>query len=647
MCAYVLPWVLSGKSGYIRIHDGLDSLMSWYTIMKHQGFWFTDNLELVGPIFENGAPRISYPNELSIISVLFGLLEPYWAYVAYQLIFRLAALSGMYMLLQTFINRDQSSHRTIVFGVSLCYALLPYFTWAAGPAVLAWIAYVLARSWRNLFGPLDFLVLLIAPLFTAFQFTGFFVVATALLLIPLAYALDKLNWRLVGAVVLVSVSHIAIDYRLFEFILLNGFETHRVDFVLGNTTLGNAIESLFDDLKNGSSHAPSLHYFLIMPVAGIALLNWALKPKWLSTLLAGNRPIIVRRWFKIGAVILGLLVLLWVMMHLPNMVLLEKQIKGIARHIKVFINFIPILLWMAGMAVAFLVIFKWFSTDRHLRKDSHQSLEPHPLENCSLAVLALLLSSGLILIISIFYGLWVWSGLDFIRDAIPIFKQFNPTRINFLRPFAWMLVFALSLLVLLRQGRLPLRILLTLLAIQISLELAHHEFLTSKKNEGISFSQFMAEDQFNAIEQAIGAPKASYVVGSIGLHPSIAQYNGFRTADAYFSLYPKSYKTRFRKVVFEEFSRLPELLRYFDEWGSRAYFFSSEMTCPRNGSICTKKIAVSIDRLELNMAAMKSLGVGYLLSVATIGNAAELGLKSIGTFEDEHSAWSVTVYKIE
>ena len=298
------------------------------------------------------------------------------------------------------------------------------------------------------------------------------------------------------------------------------------------------------------------------------------------------------------------------------------------------------------MAAAFWAIFKWFSIDRRQLKPP-QTLESKPLEDGSFAVWVPLLGSGLILVISIFYGLWLWSGLDFIWDAIPIFGQFNPTRINFARPFVWMLVFAFALLLLARPGRKQHRIILTLLVMQISLELAHHEFITSKKNEGISFSQFMAEDQFNAIEQAIGRPKASYVVGSIGLHPSIAQYNGFRTADAYFSLYPKSYKIRFREAVFEEFSRLPELLRYFDEWGSRAYFFSSEMVCPRNGAVCTKETTVSIDRLKLNMPAMKSLGIGYLFSVATIGNAAELGLKSIGTFEDNHSAWSVTVYKIE
>lgn len=96
---YVMPWVLSGEAGYIRIHDGLDGLMADYVIMKHSGFWLASNLEMVGTKLAGAAPRVCYPSEISAASFLFYFLEPYWAYVAYQFLFRIMAFTGMYALL--------------------------------------------------------------------------------------------------------------------------------------------------------------------------------------------------------------------------------------------------------------------------------------------------------------------------------------------------------------------------------------------------------------------------------------------------------------------------------------------------------------------------------------------------------------------
>ncbi|MDA6131502.1 DUF6044 family protein, partial [Escherichia coli] len=58
--------------------------------------------------------------------------------------------------------------------------------------------------------------------------------------------------------------------------------------------------------------------------------------------------------------------------------------------------------------------------------------------------------------------------------------------------------------------------------------------------------QFYAEEQFSAIKEYIGLPQEDYRVASIGLHPAIAQYNGFYTLDSYNNFYPLTYKYQFR-----------------------------------------------------------------------------------------------------
>lgn len=48
-----------------------------------------------------------------------------------------------------------------------------------------------------------------------------------------------------------------------------------------------------------------------------------------------------------------------------------------------------------------------------------------------------------------------------------------------------------------------------------------------------SVKQYYAVDLFRQIQTYIGKPQRSYRAASIGLHPSIAQYNGFYALDTY------------------------------------------------------------------------------------------------------------------
>lgn len=71
-----------------------------------------------------------------------------------------------------------------------------------------------------------------------------------------------------------------------------------------------------------------------------------------------------------------------------------------------------------------------------------------------------------------------------------------------------------------------------------------------------TFREFYASEQFKEIKEYIGRPQDSYRVASIGLHPSIAQYNGFYTLDTYNNLYPLSYKYEFRKIIEKELEKI-------------------------------------------------------------------------------------------
>jgi hypothetical protein len=159
-----------------------------------------------------------------------------------------------------------------------------------------------------------------------------------------------------------------------------------------------------------------------------------------------------------------------------------------------------------------------------------------------------------------------------------------------------------------------------------------------------SVKQFYATTQFKEIEQYIGKPKNSYRVASIGIHPAIAQYNGFYTLDTYNNFYPLSYKHEFRKIIAKELKKSPILEKYFDDWGGRCYIFVAELGKKYDFK---KNSKVKIHHLQMNTSVFKQMGGQYILSAVPIINAEENGLELKKTFDQKDSAWRIYLYQVK
>lgn len=565
--AYILPWMLAGESGYIRIHDTLDSNLVWYKIMTEQKFWFAPNLSEVGSIFEKGVPRVSYPSELSVVALLFAWLEPYWAYVANQFILRLVAFSGMYIFLRSNLPVGQRSHIFIALGVALCYAALPYWAFGGGAvAGLAWIFYALIRVWRGHLGIAEVIILFVYPFYSHIVLTGMFLIGLSWLLIPVALIFGHRLRPILIATIITTISHLLVSYRLVEYAVMGGFISQRADYVMPHNSLAIAWSETLRIFQYGE-WAVTLHGSVI---------------------------------FYTVLVVLAFTLLLFV-----------------ARHIL------------------------WHQAERSMlnrAKDTWWQSQSSALGFMVATCFAM----------ALFCGLWNWNPITTWRETMPILVMVNFTRISFYMPFLWMVAFALALAIIVNKIQFIGFILIAgLLIAQLRVELPQHEYFVEKKQTGITYAQFFSKPLFDDIANSLPGNRLSYVVGSIGIHPSVAQYNGFKTADAFLALYPKEYKVKFRKVVVDEFSLRPDLLKYFDEWGSSAYFYITEMWCPRDGAVCTKTKLIPPVPVRFDVLAMRDLlGVKYLFSVPTISNAADLGLTYMGTFESSESAWHITVYRL-
>lgn len=132
-------------------------------------------------------------------------------------------------------------------------------------------------------------------------------------------------------------------------------------------------------------------------------------------------------------------------------------------------------------------------------------------------------------------------------------------------------------------------------------------------------------------------------VVSLGLFPTIAEFNGFYTLDSYFDNYPVVYKHKFRKVIAKELAKSEELRKYYDDWGSRCYLFSSEIE--RNFYYC-KKDNKKVHNLEINTCFLKQMGCKYILSAVEIENYQQNELQYIQNYSLPNSFWRIWVYKI-
>ena len=106
-------------------------------------------------------------------------------------------------------------------------------------------------------------------------------------------------------------------------------------------------------------------------------------------------------------------------------------------------------------------------------------------------------------------------------------------------------------------------------------------------------------------------PEEEYRVASIGLHPAIAQYNGFYTLDSYNNFYPLSYKYEFRKIIEKELEKNKTIRIYFDEWGGRCYLFTDELGKHYMFKKSSKK---KLKKVQFNLNHLKKWVALYLFS---------------------------------
>nr|WP_096190939.1 DUF6044 family protein [Neobacillus soli] len=244
------------------------------------------------------------------------------------------------------------------------------------------------------------------------------------------------------------------------------------------------------------------------------------------------------------------------------------------------------------------------------------------------------------ILLSIWYAFWFYEGWLPLTKRFHFLDTFNFARYHFLRPLVIYAGFALALKVISLQGLGWAKTAKWIAVFQILfLCLFNDEIIYRQKP---TVKQFYAEALFEEINDHIALPKEEYRVASIGIHPAIAQYNGFYTLDTYNNFYPLSYKHQFRKIIEKELAKNKTIRKYFDQWGGRCYIFTAQLG---KRYMIKKDSKRHLKNLELHTDVFKEMGGRYIFAALPIDNAEQNQLALDKVFVSKTSAWKIYLYK--
>lgn len=619
---FMIPFLILGTGSIVTYHDQLDGELLNY--MLSAKYFFTDIR--VYPEIMNGLPAAGAVPPAPLFVLLYMIFKPFTAFMVSQWVLYLVGFLGMYLLLLKLTGRE-----FISFGVAVIFMLLPFY-------------------------PVYGLCIPGQPL--------------------LFYAVLSLYQGEVSSSSLCQFGTVSRQYRDFPC---------KKDFLLCKKTLSQKVHTFSFYLLiivYGAASSPVLVGFACLLVLGIFALFQT------ASALRAKKKVPLSPWLSIGALLLTYIIFnlnLVKQVLFPGSTYVSHKTELVLTPQEPLSNFKDI--FGAGLSYAqsyhtvlfFLVVLclllffgRMAARAFSGRGDrSAPALQPSaPTEETDADVRILFVRAAwtllCILIICLFAVFYHGNFVTALRNASSgILKTFNLDRICWLLPTAWCVLAAYLLAFvaaffkngitpvspwkgILRQGIIWGT--LCLWGITVLLHSALRPNLVKLAKGGdyyaLDWDNFFAEDIFSQIDEAIGKPKESYRVVSIGIYPAAAAYNRFYCLDGYSNNYPLTYKHIFRELIEGELEKNDYVRMLFDTWGNRCYITTAEQA---NYYTFEKKWNSVIYDLDLNKKVLEELNCQYVFSAAYLMNAEENGLSPLREepFETEGSWYHIYVYEVE
>lgn len=575
---YLLPLITEGQDLYVSVYDVLDGIIPTLIVLTKSGAIWADSMTMI-PDMMYGLPRISYGTEFRLLLWLFYFFPPFTAYAINEVLIHIVAFGSMLLLL-SYLLRTPNKY-SISVAVALMFSLMPI--WPMGSLSIPLMPLTLLLFLRILHDRAsrwEWAALIIIPLTSNFVVYFFFFLAV-LGVYGIIENIHKRRLHLLfwGALLLLILLFMTAEYRLVGHMLWDsGYVSHRVEMTRFYNDLGLTLKAAHLLFINGHPHADAAHFPIVLP---FILLTMIL----IFTGLSSNRRILI------------IIIIFFVFFYYL----------GVFKSILTSVYTMPaiILLTLTGLLTA-----------KHHR--------------------FLFILMGIQLVITYWFAFWYYESWQSITQIYPFLEMFNLSRFNHLQPFIWYLLLALSVSTF-DRGKLRLLILLSgLLIVQIPYLWERRTF-SSPGADGLTFRTYYAKPLFDEISTFINRPKTSYRVISLGIHPTVALFNGFYTLDGYSTNYPLAYAhlfAAFNKRIVNKKSNGPNWTsKCYVDMDDRHVYFVYDKTTP-------------ISYLDLNLDLMKSYGLEFIFSGYEILDPARYGMTFLKKFSHTDSYWDVYLYSL-
>lgn len=583
---YLSPLVLTGEDLIIRIHDNLDSAHAKYVVLANSGAMFADSMELI-PNILHGLPRLSFGSEFFVLPWLYVLFEPFSAYTVNEAMMHIIAYFGMVVLLKRyFIAEDDYKSSLLVHISALMFALLPFWP-PGGLSVagqpLALYAFLNIRQKRDTF--YDWLILALIPFYSSFVLAFVFFLSILFFMFVFdSLNTGKLNYKFLLAIILMTTIYLIIENRLISLMLFDpDYISHRSAFRMHLKDFMASYKFMHLNFLDGHIQTENMQFLVVIYIVLIGLILAQLKQEF-------STPTSI----------------------LFSVIAITVYTAGIYHSLMVSKYAMVVLI---GISLLFL----------YLRKNSLFNI----------LFFFLLLSSLL-------FALRENQIMLYIYDLIPPVKTFNFGRFYFLQSLVWYLLTALSMFYVIKYIKYSIPLLIIVFFIQLNHLFIHRSFTYSYTGTHVSYREFYSENQFREIKKYLdGLSGENYFIATLGLAPSILQLNGFQTVGGYVSNYPLERKLEFQEAMIRELDKNVNIKNYFIDWGNDCRLYSVEI-----GPTLSLARSGTINQLDINMTAVRSMGAKFLLTQYNIENAESIGLTLLNISRAENYYWTVYIYVI-
>ncbi len=286
MLGYFLPYIVLGEDLSITIHDNLDSNLVWLKLVFENTTLFSP-IDTTIPQIMGGMPLSSLAPVYDLQFFIFKTFGIFNGYVLIRFLMLIIGFYGMRALLSNHLPELKSNH-LLVYGVSMCFALLPHWGYNLSIATLPVIFNALLNIQKRQATKWDYAALCLVGFTSSLILVGIFTLAGFGFYGLLQWVTRRISpLKLYGGLLIVSAISILTYWRIIAGVLNpSGVPSHRIEFDLLYNWVGTIFSRTNQILTEGWYHAASIHYLilLLLPVALVVVWRKTTDYKFINTI---------------------------------------------------------------------------------------------------------------------------------------------------------------------------------------------------------------------------------------------------------------------------------------------------------------------------------------------------------------------------